>query len=274
MTCNMGACFKNDTGKADFKPIFRLTVTFGTGAGVSNKTIMHPYNQVSVTPDHIYNPPPESGLVPPDNIVHDGRIPIPTTFAWSNFHFRINPMFYLNEVFLIGASFRGGFTANSNGIHADNTLSVAPTILAVVAFRIVGNRSDIFELDAQFGLGAGVIYHKINYTDCRENIWNEAYEWDDPDRPLWYDPGQPPPQSGCSNESLTDDGRWNFEDQADGVDKHFYLQSGKFVAEVGFDSYVWIVDNFGINIGFMMDAFMGTHFALNFDIQVGPSVRF
>jgi hypothetical protein len=275
MICKMGACFKSeDTGKANIKPIFRLAVTFGTGAGVSNKTILHPYNQVSITPDHIYNPPPESGMVPPDNIVHDGRVPIPTTFAWSNFHFRINPMFYLNDLFLIGVSFRGGITFDSSSIHADNTLSVAPTILAVVAFRIVGKGSDIFELDAQFGLGGGIIYHKINYTDCRKNTWNEPYQWDDPNRPLWYDSGQPPPQYGCSDESLTDDGRWNFEEQTDGVDKYFYLESGKFVAEVGFDSHIWIIDNFGINIGFMTDVYLGNHFAMNFDIQIGPSVRF
>ncbi len=276
MTCQMGACFPQSDrdGNAGFKPSFRLAITFGTGAGVSNKTMMHPYNQVSITPDHIYDPPPESGLLPPENIVYDGRVLIPTTFGWSNLHFRINPMFYLNDLFLIGLSFRGGLTVDSDSVHGDHTLSFAPTILAVVAFRIVGNRSDTFELDAQFGLGAGVIYHKINYTDCRKNTWNETYEWDDPDRPIWYNPDLPPPQSGCSDESLTEDGRWNFEDEADGEDKHFYLQSGKFVAEVGFDSYIWIIDNFGINIGLMIDAYMGSHFALNFDIQVGPSVRF
>jgi hypothetical protein len=278
MTCKMGKCFVSSRGKGAGKvvpkPFFRLAVVFGTGAGISNSTILHPYNQVSITPEHIQDPPPESGLVPPDHVVHDGRVRIPTTFAWSNFHFRVNPMFYLNELFLIGLSFRGGLTLDSDSIHAKNTLAVAPTVLAVIAVRIVGKGSDIFELDAQFGLGGGLIYHKINYTDCRKNTWNEPYEWNDPNRPIWYDSDNPPPQYGCSDESLTEDGAWNFEEQTDSIDRHFYLESGNFVAEVGLDSHIWLSDNFGINIGFMMDAYLGTHFALNFDIQVGPSIRF
>ncbi|MCP4197985.1 MAG: hypothetical protein GY762_12625 [Proteobacteria bacterium] len=207
MTCNIGKCFKtipiNGQNKAGSKPIFRLAVVFGTGAGVSNKSVLHPYNQVSVTP-----------------------IRIPTTFAWSNFHFRVNPMFYLSDLILIGLSVRGGLTIDSDSIHADHTMAVAPTLLAVIAFRIVGNGSDMFELDAQFGLGGGLIYHKINYAET------------------------------------------------DGVDRHFYLESGKFVAEVGFDSHIWIIENFGINIGLMADAYLGSHFALNFDIQIGPTIRF
>jgi hypothetical protein len=278
MACHLGICFKivpgNGKDDAGSRPIFRLAVVFGTGAGITNKAVLHPYNQVAVTPDHIQNPPPESGLVPPDQEVHDGRIRVPTTFAWSNFHFRVNPMFYLNDLVLIGLSFRGGLTIDSDSTHADHTMAVAPTLLAVIAFRIVGKGSDRFELDAQFGLGGGLIYHKINYADCRQTTWDEPYEWDDPNRPIWYDPGQPPPQYGCSDESLAEDGSWNFEDNSDGVDRHFYLESGKFVAEVGFDSYIWINETFGINIGLMADAYLGSHFAFNFDIQLGPSFRF
>jgi hypothetical protein len=263
LTCEEGACAGKETrNRQAYKPFFRLSLTFGTGSGVVPAGPVEPYNQVSVTPKHITDQDLQGEI-------HDGSLKIDTAFAWSKFHFRVSPMFYLNKLLLVGVTFRGGLSF----MDSPDVMPVAPMGLAVIGFRIVGEDSSLFELDGVVGLGGGIIQHRIPYNDCPAVALVPG--------DAWYDPGLPADQEqiGCHNDDLVEtditlEGYGEWDPTKNPQEKSFYREAGMFVAEIGLDAYIWITNNFGINIGAMASVYVGSNFALNFDVQLGPAMRF
>ncbi len=280
MVCVEETCTESEGGgggdDGDFDPTVRISVAFGTGTGIIPGGDVNPYNQVSKTPNPVY----EDHINDPENY-DPGQLSISTAFAWSKLHLRLNTMFYLTPKILLGLSFRGGLPLDPHG----DVLPIAPTVLASMAFRMVGEGTDKFELDGLVGLGGGIIYHRIPYKDCKK--WTLS-----PGSP-WYDDsdGAPDEQYGCSqyyNDESDDEYEtamgapsWGALDRTtdawDGVtqavDKAFFREAGKFVIEAGIDGYIWFVNNFGLNVGIIADIYI-PEFALNFDFQLGVALRF
>jgi hypothetical protein len=260
MECQNEGCTPTEGGgggeRGPFDPIFRFNAVFGTGTGLVSGGDVTPYNQTSVNP----NAEDGSGLA------------VATGFTWSKFHIRVNPMFYINEKLMIGINFRGGFVGSPDS----EVMPFAPLVLASLAYRFVGEGSDMFELSALFGLGGGIIQHRVPYQDCEP-----AYvEEDDP----WYDEDldDSVQQIGCKQPREGDpividrDNNWDWVgpvDDPDAKEKAYFRESGQFGMEVGLDSYIWFVNNFGLNIGVMIDVLV-PDFALNIDFQLGLALRF
>ncbi|MBW2277381.1 MAG: hypothetical protein JRF63_07805, partial [Deltaproteobacteria bacterium] len=224
-------------------PIFRMSASFGTGAGLVGGGEAKPYNQTS-----------------------QGSLSIGTGFTWSKLHFRVNPMFYLPvDGLSLGVMFRGSLPLEMN--YPDDVLPLGPAGLVAVGYRLVGEEEPTgFQLHFLGGLGAGMIYHRVPYSDCKE------YEIDE-DHP-WWDDDIDGDQTGCDDDALEeDDGSYNWDNATDAIDKAYFRRSGMFVAELGIDGYYWFAPAVGLNFGLLVDI-LAPEFALNFDVQVGIAVRF
>ncbi|MCP4605438.1 MAG: hypothetical protein GY847_33775 [Proteobacteria bacterium] len=265
--CCSGVCFEemcmegDDSGGGggfggdDKKPIFRLAISFGTGMGLVPGGDIDPYNQNSKTPSHI--------LIENNMLDDPSQNQISTSFAWSKFHARLNAMFYLTSKLMLGVAFRGGLALSAE----EDVLPLAPAALASFGYRLVGDGDDKFELDTLVGIGGGVIQHRIPYEDCQpyrvsSDTGHSWHESDDQGFVL---------DVGCTETALDNDNIWN---KTEIVQKSFFRQAGKMVIEVGVDSYIWFIRNFGMNIGVIADVFLVPDFALNFDFQLGLAVRF
>ena len=250
--------------------LFRLGVVIGTGSGIVPGGKIYPYNQASVTPDHITGSGLSSGVDIPDGIQT-----INTAFAWSKLHFRIEPQFYLKDNFLLGISFRAGLALDP----APQVMKLAPAVLATAAFRFVGDNTSMYELDGLFGLGGGVIQHRIPFDDCREM-------WLNPGDPWWdFNSEAGENQTGCDqnynttlNPELGEPGAldpntnaWDGMNQK--VEKAFFRKSGYFMIELKIDNYLWLTSLFGLNLGVVVDILVPV-FALNLDFQAGVVFRF
>jgi hypothetical protein len=230
----------DDGPEGELDPIFRMTANFGTGVGLVGGGNAKPYNQTS-----------------------QGSLSIGTGFTWSKLHFRVNPMFYLPiDGLAIGVMFRGSLPLEQN--YPDDVPFIGPAGLVSVAYRLVGEESpEGFQLHFLGGLGGGMIYHRVPYSDCKE------YEIDDTHP--WYDEDGPSDQTGCSDDALDDDGDWNNQD--DVVQKPFMRRAGLFIGELGLDGYYWFAPAFGFNFGLLVDV-LAPDFALNFDVHIGIALRF
>ena len=253
---------KEDSYSGDFDPLMRIVANFGTGTGLVPGGKVEPYNQTAATPDYVLNS---------DENAIAYELSIPTAFAWSKFHFRVGMMFYLTDRFMLGLTFRGGLALDNT--YPNDVMPLAPTVVANVAFRLVGKGTDRFELDLVAGLGGGIIQHRIPYSDCKRYI---IY---DPNSPVqvtshpWYDPTKvDDKQFGCHDSVIRPDDK-SWDGVSEEVEKAYFRQAKAFVAELGFEIYVWFTDLVGLNIGLMTDLYVPT-FALNGDVQLGLAFRF
>ncbi len=276
MVCKKETCTGGDKkgGGGGADAIFRVNVTFGSGVGIIPADAFYPYNQIAFTPQHILDDFDNEYV---NDNVPDGRIVNDTGLAWSKFHFRVNPMFYLPKGFLVGVTFRGGLALAADP--ASDVMPLAPTVLAVAAYRLVGgSKADVFELDVTLGIGGGVVLHRIPYEDCKPYWLYPDDEWFDSTRPE-------EDQRGCLQIQRTSAGKlsnngamdWTtgaWDGYYDREQRTFFRQAGKFVVELGFDSYIWFVNSFGLNIGLDGVLYAGDNLAINIDVQLGPAFRF
>jgi hypothetical protein len=228
----------------------------------------------------------DAQLTDPTVRVDKGEMSIPTAFAWSKFHIRLGVMFYLNPKLLLGLGFRGGLALDPD----PDVMPFAPTVLANLGFRIVGDTDSTFQLEGLVGLGGGVIQHRIPYTDCVKRPLSSGDPWYED---VYDEYGNPIEQYGCA-QGINEDARdgWAapvaapgqqqaalhpdslaWDTLSDQTDKVFFRKAGYFTIEAGLDAYIWFVKAFGLNIGIMADAYI-PEFALNFDFQLGFALRF
>ena len=122
----------------------------------------------------------------------------------------------------------------------------------------------------------------LNIKNLEYVINDPATQQSDTNHP-WFDiekSGQV--QKGCRAEALDtiqnlgDDwtGTNAWDKSTDWVSKAYFERAGWIVAEFGLNSYIWFVKNFGLNIGVLADTYVAPNFALNFDVQLGPTLRF
>ncbi|MDJ0763109.1 MAG: hypothetical protein QNJ97_08990 [Myxococcota bacterium] len=285
MVCVEETCKPSEGGGSDrlfvedYKPVMRLGLSFGSGYGLLLGSQVDPYNQTSKTPFHVLSMAPRK---------NEGNVVTDTGFAWNKFNFRAAALFYLSPGFAMGISFRGGLAFDQSG--ASEVMPLAPTGLANVAFRIVGHGSKTFELTGLIGVGGGVIQYRVPYEDCAEFIIHDPNSPESSQQNVnpWVDPRKlNQVQTGCNWKAIDSYQRWKedgyddiwygtnaWDKSTDRIIKVYFQEAGKLVGEIGLNSYVWIVKNFGLNLGVFADAYFLPDFALNFDLQFGPAFRF
>jgi hypothetical protein len=182
-----------------------------------------------------------------------GDLVIPAGFAWSKLHFRGNLMVYISADLLVGATFRGDMSLDTK------TAPVRPLVLANLSYRLVGGKvGSGFELYGLFGLGGGIIQHKVEYKDCPPQYLDEENT-----------------QIGCHKQSLDttkpDEPIWDPTRLS--VDKAIFREAGKFSAELGLEMYFWFGKYVGLNFGLIFNL-LAPDFALNGDVQGGLAFRF
>jgi hypothetical protein len=254
MVCVEEMCTPGEEGggpQGEIDPIFRMSASFGTGAGLVGGGNAEPYNQTS-----------------------RGSLSIGTGFTWAKLNFRVNPMFYLPiDGLSLGVMFRGALPLEPN--YPDDVPPLGPAGLVAVAYRLVGEEEPSgFQLHFLGGIGAGMIYHRVPYSDCPQQLI-EYGDSGDSVHPWYDDAFGSDAEDGdtaivCKDSTIDSDGNW---DNSEPVSKPFMRRAGLFMAELGIDGYYWFVPAFGLNFGLLVDV-LAPEFALNFDVQVGLAVRF
>lgn len=276
MTCTPG---EDEEGGKDrsgpYKPKFRLGFTFGTGGGYVPSTYVIPDNRVAEPPYNTWISIPAnrsscSAAGYTDSQLEDcfndnvRGLSIKGGMAWSKLHFRLTPTFFITEKIMIGLTFRGGLPLALNS----KILPVAPIGLINFGYRIVGKGQDLVELSVSAALGGGVMYHKVTFPDCGpvDLSYSPNHPWrnDDIDG------------LGCNQNTIDPNiSEWTGPEFDPSAYKQTYFrQAGFFVGEVGMDLYLWVVKNFGLNIGIAVDILAAPNFAINGDAQLGAAIRF
>ncbi len=293
MICQEESCVPGEGG-GPFNPFFRMSISVGTGGGVVFADSVTPYNQYANTPEAVWKNDPDNqnycnfeGM--DINTCYDEfysrEVSIGTGVSWSKLHFRINPMFYLTDKILLGATFRGGIPLTND----EGVMKIAPVGMVNFAYRMVGEGKDKFELDLMAGFGGGIIYHRIKYPDCFPTFIEEGHPWNgtDPETNKPYDKdglgcyfvpdpnNRDNPDVSHPNNRMDRFSQWIAMTDTDPDNwKHAYFKrSGFLVAELGLDLNFWLRNKIGLNFGVMFDLYF-PDLALNADVQFGPVMRF
>jgi hypothetical protein len=294
MVCQDESCVPGDEeGGGPLDPFFRMSITVGTGGGIVFPDKVIPYNQYANTPEAVwknnrYNIAAcnQEGLDMDTcyDQLYRRAVIINTGVSWSKLHFRLNPMFYITEKILLGATFRGGIPLVAD----EAVMKVSPVGLLSFAYRAVGSGKDRFELDLVAGFGGGFIYHRIEYPDCYPTQIGPGHPWAgvDPSTGEYYDADQlgcyyVPGKDGDPNVDHPDNridifSEWIGPKEDPDVSKwkhSYFKRSGFLVGELGVDAVIWFGNKIGLNIGLAFDIYF-PDLALNGDFQVGPMMRF
>ena len=276
-TCTPGDSDGDDKDSGPFTPHFRMGITFGTGGGYIPTDYAVPSNRVASPPSEIWTSVPANqtnclswgyGFNELDKCYEEKvkGLEIQGGIAWSKLHFRLSPTLYITEKLMVGLVFRGGLTLATSG----DTMAVAPLGLVTVGYRVLGNGTDLVDLTVIAGLGGGVMYHKLTYPDCNPVVSGDGHPWANYDTDgLVCDADQ---LNNVTHEWLgpsTDaEGLPNYYDQT------YFRKAGYFVGELGLDLNLWVIRNFGVNIGIAVDFLAAPNFAINGDVQAGVAMRF
>jgi hypothetical protein len=169
--------------------------------------------------------------------------------AWDKFHGRIGLLFHLTPDMLLGVGFRADMALDFNG----DVPFLRPAFIANFGYRVAGKDRSPAELWTLFGLGGGQFQHRVSYKDCRTQTRS--------------------PSGNISCTNVDDRDIWTQEDP---FSQNYFRKAGYVIVEAGLETNLWFKKGgaFGWNFGLLADLLVAPNFAVNFDVQSGPVLRF